>query len=469
MFQMRSKIGHRIVVRFCALVLVVVGGGGWVLYRVALGQLEKQMANHLVSVTQLVANGLDGDVIAQIRPNYGVYDRLQTHLRHNQVQVGADRIVVFSPEGSRFFDTRTSNSFGLPYARMAFDRAEIARVLSGEPTHSVAFYDDQGNAFQTGYAPLFAQDRVVAVVAVDLGIGFVDGIETFQNLVYLFGVAGVVLTVLVGLGLSKTLTRPIGQLVQSARVIGQGNLDASVAVSTQDELGELAQTLDVMRQRLAARDEQLRQMLAGVAHEIRNPLGGIELYAGFIADDLEESDPRREHILKVISEVRHLNQVITDFLTFARPVSLEAERVVLNDIVSDAVFLVSPEIEQRRIDMNVDLGADQTIQADATQIKGVVVNVLKNAIQAMSEGGVLDIELGSQLNYIILKIKDSGKGISEEDQKRIFEPFFTTKEQGSGLGLAIVQQVLERHKSELKIESELGKGTVVEMKFERAE
>ena len=85
------------------------------------------------------------------------------------------------------------------------------------------------------------------------------------------------------------------------------------------------------------RDEQLRQMLGGVAHEIRNPLGGIELYAGFIADDLDKNDSRREHILKVIAEVRNLNQVISDFLAFARPLTFEMDKIVLDDVVSDAL------------------------------------------------------------------------------------------------------------------------------------
>lgn len=463
----KSRIGVRIVVSFCALVLLLVGGGGWSLYRLALDQFERQMADHLVSVSLLIAEGLDGDVVEQVDPQYGLYGRLQTHLEKNRVQVGAARIVVFGRDGNRLLDTRVQGAFGQPYARFIFDENEISQVWLGEPSHSVAFYDANGVAFQTGYAPLFRGSDVIAVVAVDLGVGFVGAVEAFQKSVYILGGVGILFTVIVGFVLSKTLTRPIGQLVRAAQSIGQGNLDQTVVVSTHDELGELGKTLDVMRQQLGARDEQLRQMLAGVAHEIRNPLGGIELYASFIADDLDVDDPRREHILKVIAEVRNLNRVISDFLTFARPLTLESEPVKLKEVVTDALFLLAPEMEQASVQEVRQLDVDGDVVADGVQLKGAVVNVIKNAIQAMPAGGTLTIHLEQVTNHVVLRITDTGKGMSAQDKARIFEPFFTTKEQGSGLGLPIVQQILARHRAKLNIESEPNVGTTVEMIFER--
>lgn len=463
----RMRIGHRIVLSFCLLVLLVIGAGGVGLYRLVLDQFEQQMARHLVSVSFLVAESLDGDVVEQIQPSYGVYGRLLAHLERLQTRVGAARIVVFGRAGTRLLDSRVPDAFGQPYVRFAFDQDEIARVWMGKPAHSVAFYNVSGAAFQTGYAPLFRDGRVVAVVAVDLGVGFVAAIEDFRQSLYFLGGMGLLLTVVVGFGLSKTLTRPIARLVKSAQVIGQGQLDTPVVSSSQDELGALAQTLDKMRQQLAARDEQLRQMLGGVAHEIRNPLGGIELYAGFIADDLDTDDPRREHILKVTSEVRKLNQVISDFLMFARPALLQTEPVQLKDVVLEALFLLAPEMERVHITPRQNLDGAGLVLADAMQVKGAVVNVIKNAMQAMPDGGELKVRLERVPNGIALVIEDMGKGISLVDQQRIFEPFFTTKEKGSGLGLAIVQQVMNRHGGQLTIESQEGVGTVVRMIFER--
>ena len=461
------RIGHRIVLTFCLLVMLVIGTGGLGLYRLVLGHFEQQMAQHLVSVSFLVAESLDGDVVGQIQPRYGVYGRLHVHLEGLQARVGAARIVVFGREGKRLLDTQVPDAFGQPYVRLAFDKEEISQVWTGKPAHSVAFYNASGEAFQTGYAPLFRGETVVAVVAVDLGVGFVAAIETFRQSLIVLGGIGVLLTVVVGFALSKTLTRPIAQLAKSAQVIGQGKLDTPVVASSQDELGALAETLNKMRLELAARDEQLRQMLGGVAHEIRNPLGGIELYAGFIADDLEDSDPRRDHILKVISEVRKLNQVISDFLMFARPALLQTEPLDLKEVVSDALFLLAPEMAQVQIVTQVNLDGDGAVLADAIQVKGAVVNVIKNAIQAMPNGGTLAIWFDQDLEDVVLAVKDTGKGISAEDQQHILEPFFTTKEKGSGLGLAIVKQVMEKHGGQLHIESRVGVGTEVRLIFER--
>lgn len=462
-----NRIGVRIVVSFCALVLILVGGGGWSLYRLAVNQFERQMADHLVSVSLLVAEGLDGDVVGQIHPEYGLYRRLLARIRKQRDRVGAARIVVFGQKGTRLLDTATENAFGLPYARFAFDQQEIERAWNGMATHSVAFYDESGMPFQTGYAPLFRGETVVALVAVDLGVGFVGAVEAFRQSLYLLGMVGVFLTVVVGFVLSKTLTRPIGQLVRWAQLIGKGNLDEPVVMSSQDELGELGKTLDVMRQQLAARDEQLRQMLGGVAHEIRNPLGGIELYAGFIADDLAVDDARREHILKVIAEVRNLNQVISDFLSFARPATFEMARIALSQVISDALFLLAPEMENASVEVVCDLDEGRDIWADEMQLKGALVNIFKNALQAMPQGGTLEIRMVHTNDRVRLTVTDTGKGISGEDLTHIFDPFFTTKEQGSGLGLSIVRQILERHQAELNIDSKLGVGTTVEMVFER--
>ncbi|MDA0712038.1 MAG: HAMP domain-containing protein, partial [bacterium] len=239
----RNRIGFRIVVSFCALVLLLVGGGGWSLYRVAEAQFERQMADHLVSVSVLISEGLDGQVIEQVHPEYGLYGRIWSQLDKLRSRVGAARIVVFSREGNRLLDTRAKDAFGQPYTRLAFDQPEINAAWLGEPTHSVAFVNEAGATFQTGYAPLFRENAIVAVVAVDLGVGFVGAIEAFRGSVYILGMVGVLLTGVVGFALSRTLTKPIGHLVRHAQSIGEGDLEQEVVSASRDELGELARTL----------------------------------------------------------------------------------------------------------------------------------------------------------------------------------------------------------------------------------
>ena len=457
----RGRIGRRLVVSFSALVIGVVGGCGWVLYHLIQTQLENQMSAHLMRVAQLAASGINGEVVLELRPEYSLYKRLQLQLIKVRDLAGASRIYVFNRQGHSLLDTQADATIGRPYPRLAFDKSELENVWTGNPAHSVRFQDEQGVDYKMGYAPIHVGNQVVAGLGVEIGVGFLEAIRAFKKSVFVLGIISALLTGIVAIVLGKSLTGPIHRLVMAAREIGQGHLSQPVVSVSRDELGYLAQTLDDMRRQLHARDEQLHQMLAGVAHEIRNPLGGIELYAGLIAVDLEETDPRKAHILKVIGEVRTLNQVITDFLTYARPAPVMPEPVALAQLVGDVAFLMAPEMEQAHVVFQEDIATDWMIYVDAGQIKRALVNLVKNAIQAMPQGGHLIVSARREKPWIIVGITDTGKGMLNDQMERIFEPFYTTKEQGSGLGLAIVKQAVEENRGEIFVESTIGKGTVV--------
>ena len=209
-----------------------------------------------------------------------------------------------------------------------------------------------------------------------------------------------------------------------------------------------------------ARDAQLRQMLGGVAHEIRNPLGGIEIYAGLIAEDLPESDERKEHIQKVRQEVRKLDQVISDFLNFARPAPPVAELVEVDTLVADAAFLLQPDMERAGVIYHSDIEEGMRVFADPEQVNRMLFNLMKNAVQAMPDGGKLTVRARSERNDVCLEVADSGPGISEAVRAQLFEPFFTTREKGSGLGLAVVSQTVADNGGHLELAGEEGEGAV---------
>ena len=233
---------------------------------------------------------------------------------------------------------------------------------------------------------MFVGDEVVAGVGLDIGAGFMTAIHGFKRSIYLFAGLSALLTLIVGLGMARTITRPINRLVMAAREIGRGNLEHSVDTSALDEIGYLGDTMEEMRQKLQARDAQLRQMLAGVAHEIRNPLGGIEIYAGLIAAELPEGDQRKKHIEKVIGEVRTLNTVISEFLEFARPSAAEPQLLHVAQLVEDAAFLLSPEMDEFGVIYEKHVGPELKAYVDPEHIKRALFNLMKNAVQAM-EGG----------------------------------------------------------------------------------
>ncbi len=459
----RGRIRQKLVLSFVLLVMVLVGTSGWALVELTRRNLEWQMRAHLMSTAQMVGSGISGDVLRVLAPGWeqsGVYRTLVAKLRRAKEVVGARRIYVFDRLDRSLLDTE-GVPIGQKYHHIRIrDRSEVERALSGEVTYSVLFFTDDDVAYMTGYAPVYDRGEVVAAVGIDIGAGFVDSIHVFTRSVLIFALLSALLTIAVAWGMALKLTRPIQQLVGAARAIGQGKMEQQVASTSDDEIGYLGEAMEEMRRKLVARDAQLRQMLGGVAHEIRNPLGGIEIYAGLIAEDLPDGDERKEHILKVIQEVRKLDRVISEFLSFARPAPPVAERVGVAALVGDAAFLLAPDMERAAVTCRREIDADLSIYADPEQIKRMLFNLMKNAVQAMRDGGTLTVAAHAQGDAVCIEVVDDGPGMPTDVRARLFEPFFTTKEQGSGLGLAVVSQTVNDNGGRIELESDEGQGTV---------
>jgi len=463
-----GRLGRKLVLSFVALAMLVVGGSGWVLYERALHSLEEQMSNHLVAEARLLANGMSGDVLLRLRPGFeslGFYRQEVGRLKRSQKHLRARRVYVFDRKGRSLLDTQPRTPVGRSLHLEVRDRRELEQVWQGNAVHTLRFTDRGGVDYMTGYAPVLYQGEVVAAVGIDIGPGYTSAIRGFKRSVYFFAGLGAVLTLLVGVGMARHITRPVKRLVTAAREIGRGNLDQAVEITGADEIGYLGETMEEMRVKLLARDAEMRQMLAGVAHEIRNPLGGIEIYAGLIADDLPDGDARKEHIQKVISEVRNLNDVISEFLEFARPAPPAPEIVVVRQVVGDAAFLLAPEMEAAGVEYAEDVSPDLRAFVDAEQIKRAVVNLMRNAIQAMSAGGLLTVGAAIKGEEVVIDVADTGPGMPEEVRRRLFEPFFTTRERGSGLGLAIVQQAVEKNRGRVQAVTEESQGTTFTLRL----
>jgi signal transduction histidine kinase len=233
-------------------------------------------------------------------------------------------------------------------------------------------------------------------------------------------------------------------------------MDKPVELTRADEIGRLAQAMERMRVGIQERDEQLRLMLAQVAHEIRNPLGGLELFAS-AASDAETPDERERIMRRIRDEVSSLNRIIDDFLGYARPTPIDMEPTDLRIAVEAAAHLAGTtngtEVEVMLPDRHL------LARADRDQIKRVVLNLMRNAASVSSRVVVK----GEMLNgEVLLRVADDGPGVPEETRERIFEPFVTDKEQGAGLGLAIVRKVADAHNGRVEVgdatESGLGTG-----------
>ena len=250
---------------------------------------------------------------------------------------------------------------------------------------------------------------------------------------------------------------------------------ASPMRSEQGEtIGEVFILRDVTRieklEEMAKRTEKLMamgEMAANIAHEIRNPLGSIELFASLLMKDMKDKT-HQGRLSHIITSVKNMDNKISNLLLFTTQKHPMMRKVNLHRIVKEVLRFSDPIIKQEDISLSVKYsGVEPCVRGDAEMLKQVFLNILLNAIQAMTDGGCLGIEtvvshlpLEDGVRSVEVRISDTGNGITRDNLKKIFDPFFSTKERGSGLGLAIVHNIVHAHNGSIDVESREREGTV---------
>lgn len=217
-------------------------------------------------------------------------------------------------------------------------------------------------------------------------------------------------------------------------------------------------------ERLAA----LGQMVAGISHEIKNPLGIIQSTAELLGGMADAGDSQKKLSGVIREESMRLNRIVTEFLDFAKPQTPNLRDCPLEEILRKNLRFLHPELEKRgiRVTHNLD-GKSFLIRADHDLLYRAFLNVFLNALQAMEGGGHIHVQVHEEKESCVVEIQDTGSGISQENLKRIFNPFFTTKEKGTGLGLSIVRKIIEGHRGNMTIESSEGRGTKVMIRISK--
>lgn len=211
----------------------------------------------------------------------------------------------------------------------------------------------------------------------------------------------------------------------------------------------------------------LGEMSATVAHEIRNPLGAMGVWAGLLDRDFEKDDPRRETLSKLTSALGRLNKIVSNLLVYSRPVNAQFRDVPLNEILEEIAHFM--ELEAQRLGYEVEVKTDWDesrnygVWADPEKLQQIIMNLCLNSVQAMPTGGLLSVSCedgaDEDKGFVQFTIRDTGEGITKEHLDKIFDPFHTTKENGTGLGLAIVKKFIDYHSGHISVRSQPGDGT----------
>ena len=236
-------------------------------------------------------------------------------------------------------------------------------------------------------------------------------------------------------------------------------------MTLRDELSEKNRMLE-RRNRLAA----LGEMAAGMAHEIRNPLGGIQLYASLLAKDVDDRPASLSLVQKISGGVKRLEGLVTQVLQFSREIRPNVAETDLAQVIDEALELAARAIESKAVEVSVHGPRPTPVNVDGLLIGQAILNLVLNATEAIGHGGTIQIEYGPPRSGIDARqlhviVTDDGPGIPPQIMDRIFNPFFTTRDTGTGLGLAIVHRVIEAHEGSISAGNREGGGARFEIRI----
>lgn len=421
----------------------------WQLRRV----IEKEIAQKLTTIASLAAAEASATQVLNLVPgddSSRTAQNLAGELRIFTQTADISRLLISDHNFRVFYDSQKQLTIGSEYFRLRFDAAEIERVLQdGQPRASKLFHDSAGAAFKAAYAPIRDTGRLSAFVCVEGSAAGLLAVEETRSALLTLGALALLIALLFALFVARQITKPIEQLKHAAETIARGAYQQKVEIDGSSEVAFLSQTIDDMRQAIAQRHQQQQMMLAGIAHEIRNPLGGIELFASLLQKKLD-GDPKAS-VDKILTEVQHLKQIVNDFLEFAKPTAPERKQVALQKAVQHARDLVAAT--HPHVAWQCEIDPALHIRVDPDHLRRILINLFQNACEALADrtDGHIAVEAQKKQARVLLTIRDNGPGISEAHRDRIFQPFFTTRHQGTGLGLAIVKLLVEENEGEISV------------------
>jgi signal transduction histidine kinase len=235
------------------------------------------------------------------------------------------------------------------------------------------------------------------------------------------------------------------------------------ARASESEVAALAETTLSASRRMAA----VGRLLAGVAHEVKNPLNAMTIHLELLRGKIADRPDAGRHADVISGEIRRLDEVVQEFLRFMRPEDLRLERVEVRGLVDEVIDVMGPEAAAVRIDVINDCGGSwPAVRADRAMLRQALLNLALNACQAMPDGGTLRFA-GRLLRADVLEVTvaDTGTGIAPEHLGKIFNLYFTTREGGTGLGLSMVYRTVQLHEGDIEVESTVGQGTVFRLRL----
>lgn len=420
--------------------------------------------------------------------------KIDTLLEDLKLQALAD-ILILNPEGSLVTTTLVEPEEGYGILEIEGESLRDAGLTSFN--RELELYE---RAYEILYTPLIIRDTEAGFIGVVSSSEYIaTSLTTNRNTFSIIFTLGTGAVILLGYLLAQHIARPILQLRSMSQAVAGGDLERSSGLERTDEIGELADAFDIMTLRLRERTEEaarlykeaiqrakelaemnarlqatqaqlvqseklasVGQLTAGIVHDVKNPLAVIKGLAEELVAEGDLDDFSIDGLETIRDSASKANTIVTDLLKFARQSTPELQIRDMGATLESVFRLTEYLIRKGNVTLVPDLPLTSVMATyDAQQIEQVLINLVTNAVQAMPEGGTLDVSLKEHDDNLVITMRDSGVGIPEENLVRIFDPFFTTKPEGegTGLGLSVSYGIISRHRGLIEVESEVGIGT----------
>lgn len=439
----------RIVLTFCVVTFLMVLIMSRVSYHFARDSYLSQVSSHAKSVTGIMAKQIETNFTNLLKigkPGKAINEYFNNLIRKYDTQLEQSEFFIFDDSYKILVHSNAVvlNSNAEP--RLLLNQSEIINLSIQSSTVTMPFKGNDGNWY------LWAFFRIDE----NLWLGMQESANQLQKVEELFllfwyiGLGGMALTVILGFLVAASITKPIDRLTNFSASIGKGDFNSPLPDKIKGELKILADAMDKMRTDITNNHKEKEEMLAQIAHEIRNPLGSIELMANLTKEDIVSGNYNSDYLNKILLEISDLKSLITAYLNFSRPYLAKPENVDLNHLVDEIFALFKEQLFKKKISIEKQI-INENVLFDPGHLKQILINLISNSIEAIDDHGAIEIESKTNNEIIQIIICDTGKGIFKEDLNKIFNPFFTTKKNGSGLGLAICKKLCLQNNAQIEV------------------
>jgi two-component system, NtrC family, nitrogen regulation sensor histidine kinase NtrY len=377
---------------------------------------------------------------------------------------------IFEPQNRSVSTIGAQPASGVPLAEVVEKR--IA-------DHTTAFADANFSYSVLPLSPLNEPQTAYVIVGRSI-----EPRLQFQRGLVVSALVSLLVAILVGAVLgsvvAKRITEPVEELAQAAAKVADGDLQQRVEVRSSDEIGQLGASFNRMTSDLVSQRDKLvqaervaawRELARRLAHELKNPLFPLQLTIETMEKARQMNSPDLQEIVRdgtrtLHEEFMQLKNVIARFSDFSKMPAPELQNVDVNAVAQSAVQLQHPVLQAKGIRSAINLDpAPLFASADPVLLRRAIDNLILNAIDAMPNGGTLNVRTSRSDERAVIEVADLGSGLTPEECERLFTPYYTTKQHGTGLGLAIVQSIVSDHGGQISVRSEKGSGTTFRMEF----